>query len=110
MITLNGMTDYVEWITNEGSKLGKYDMKMVYVESLKKNFCVCGTPLAIEPALEESGYALARAWTRNAHCNGEKDIDITEDNLDVISQMRDAAYEIVEKYLNMEIVFISTEY
>ena len=40
MITLNGMTDYVEWITNEGSKLGKYDMRMVYVESLKKNFCV----------------------------------------------------------------------
>ena len=36
-IEYNGMTDYVEWITNEGSKLGKYDMKMVYVESLKKN-------------------------------------------------------------------------
>ena len=53
---------------------------------------------------------MARAWTGNAHVNGEEDIDITEDDLDVISQMRDAAYEIVEKYLNMEIVFISTEY
>ena len=110
MITLNGMTNYVEWITNEGSKLGKYDMKMVYVESLKKNFCVCGTPLAIEPSLEKSGYALVKAWTENAHANGEEDVDITEDDLDVISEMRNAAYEIIEKYLNMEIVFMSTEY
>ena len=114
MITFNNMTDYTEWITNEGSKLDKYDMRMVYVESIKKNFCVCGTPLAVEPALEESGNALIKAWTKGlaekAKVKGEENIDIIEDDLDVISQMRDAAYEIVEKYLNMEIVFISTEY
>ena len=110
MTNLKNMTEYLEWLNNEGNQLGKEDMRMVYVESMKKNFCVCGSPMAIEPALEESGNALARAWSGMAHRNGEEDIDITEDDLDVISQMRDAAYEIVEKYLNMEIVFISTEY
>lgn len=110
MITIKNMMDYTEWITKEGSKLNKYEMKIIHVESLKKNFCVCATPLAIEPALEEAGYALAKAWTKNAHENGEKDVNITEDDLDVIAQMRDAAYKIIERHLNMEIVFISTEY
>lgn len=110
MTNLKDMTEFVEWCSNEGMKLGKYDMKMVYVESMKQKHCVCGSPLAIEPTLEKSGYALAKAWTEMAHKNGEEDIDITEDDLDFISDMGAAAYKIVQEYLNMDIVFISTEY
>ncbi|MBE5940329.1 MAG: hypothetical protein E7266_08020 [Lachnospiraceae bacterium] len=110
MINLKNMTEYTEWLCKEGSKLDKEDIRMIHIESIKKNICVCGTPLAIEPTLEESGYVLIKAWTDMMHKKGEEHFDFTEDDLDVISTMRDAAYSTVEDYLNMEIVFICTEY
>ena len=109
MLNLKNMTEYIEWFNSVGNQLGKEEIKVIYVESIKKKFCVCGTPMAIESALEESGYALIRAWSDMTHRNGESDIDIIEDDVDFISQMRDAAYEIIEKYLDMEIVFVCTE-
>lgn len=112
MNLMESTTEYTNWLLNEGKKLGKEDIEFLYIQSLNKYFCVCGTPLAIEPMLEKIGYMFFKEWDYILNEKDDKDLKelrFYEDE-DTISEIRDTLYQILEKKLNMEITFISTEY
>lgn len=114
MKLIESVTEYTSWLLNEGIKLGKEDIDFLYVKSLDKYFCICGTPMAIEPMLEKIGYTFFKNWNyilNEKNDKGLKDLRFYEDeNEDIISEIRDILYEILERKFNMEIIFISTEY
>jgi len=111
MKIFNNLSEYNNWLLTKGIKMGKEEKEVVYIEKNDKKMLVCATPLAIEPALEQTGLTLIKEWNQLAkEKNAENDYILSEDDIDLISAMRDAAYSCIESYLNVEIVFISTEY
>ena len=112
MKTFQNMEQYTEWVVKEALKLSKYDKVFVRIESVNKILCVCGTPLAIEYIAERSAEAFIKEWSETVDDEYTLDdvrLDIDSDR-DLVSELRDKILDSVQKYLKMEIVYISTEY
>ena len=82
-------------------------MEIVNVKSIRKLICVCGSPMAIEDVAERSVQNFFTEWNLCApvECHLSEDADA-----DLVAMMRDNLLETFQKYKNMEIVFVSTEY
>lgn len=108
MIKFENMQQYTEWLKKESDKLQKNEMILVEIASISKKICVCGSPLRIEEMAEKGATEFMKEWTEYMQGKEEK-VDVDND-VDLLSDLREAILMTFEKYMNMEIVFVSTEY
>ena len=110
MVKLENMTEYQKWIDAERNSFRKETVKIVYIRSIEKCLCICGTPVAVEPIFERTGHSLIKEWNECLKLNNESGLELDTEDTDLISEMRDAAMKVLVEHLDIEFVYLSTEY
>lgn len=109
MITFENMEEYTEWFVKTGMELTRNQFVVVKIKSIDKKICVCSTPELIEAMAEGAAYSFMERW--NEEVGNAPDVKLDPDvDLDLVASIRDKVLEALQTEMDMEIVFVSTEY